>query len=81
MREMSAYEISFVSGGDGNSPSCPSGTTMTSATYDANGKLQSYTCTTNQEVQKSDWAVVGAIVAAAAAVVVAVVSIATGAAS
>ncbi|WP_460711852.1 hypothetical protein [Lysobacter terrae] len=43
-------------------------------TYNANGTVANYTCTTNSEVQKSDWSTVGTVVAACAAVAAAVVA-------
>ena len=68
MRELTVNEIGFVFGGQSNTPTCPAGTTLTSSTYNSQGNLESYTCTSNQEVQKSDWTLVGAVLGAIAAV-------------
>lgn len=74
MRELTMFELDAVSGGDG-APSCPAGSTLTNTTYNRDGSVNTYTCTPDSEVQKSDVTMVGAVVAAVAAVVTAVVAI------
>jgi hypothetical protein len=68
MRELTFNEISFVAGGPTSAPppTCPGGSTLTSTTYNANGSVNTYTCTPNGQLQQQDSA--SDLAAAAAAV-------------